>query len=163
MLHITGSGIPDRGCQRERLHVLELQLGKPRIEPAGGGERLVRAFLDNVALVHHQDAVAGEDGREPMRDHQRGALGHQPLERGLHEFFGLRIERGGGLVKQEQRGVAQDRARDRDALALAAESVTPRSPIRVAKPSGNRPMNSDASASSAAWATSASLASGRPG
>ena len=42
------------------------------------------------------------------------------------------------------------------------ESVTPRSPIGVSNFCGRRPMNSEASASSAARATSASLASGRP-
>ena len=103
-----------------RATVLELQLRQPRIEPAGGGEALVGAFLDDAAFVHHQDAVAGQHGREPMRDHERGALRHQPLERGLHQRLALGIERGGRLVEQEQRRVAQDRARDRDALALAA-------------------------------------------
>ena len=42
------------------------------------------------------------------------------------------------------------------------DSVTPRSPIGVSMPCGSRAMNSDAAASSAARAISASLASGRP-
>ena len=62
-------------------------------KPAGRGEAFVGAFLDDAALVHHQDAVAGEHGREPVRDHQRGALRHQPLERGLHQRLALGIER----------------------------------------------------------------------
>src|SRR5262245_13210453 len=102
------------------LTVLELQLGKSRVEAAGSGECLVSAFLDDAALVHDQDAVAGEDGCEPMRDHERGALGHQALERRLHIFLRLGVERGGGFVEQEERRVAQYRARDRDALPLAA-------------------------------------------
>jgi hypothetical protein len=35
-----------------------LQLGKPRVETAGSGKRLVRTFLDDAALIHHQNAVA---------------------------------------------------------------------------------------------------------
>ena len=42
------------------------------------------------------------------------------VERGLHQRLALGIERRGRLVEQQQRRVAQDRARDRDALALAA-------------------------------------------
>jgi hypothetical protein len=41
-------------------------------------------------------------------------------QRRLHQRLALGIERGGRLVEQQQRRVAQDRARDRDALALAA-------------------------------------------
>ena len=70
--------------------------------------------------IHHQDAVAGQHGREAVRDDERGAPLHQALERGLHQRLALGVERGGGLVEQQQRRVAQDRARDRDALALAA-------------------------------------------
>ena len=38
----------------------------------------------------------------------------------LHLPLGFRIERGGGLVEQDDRRVLDQRARDRDALALAA-------------------------------------------
>ena len=38
----------------------------------------------------------------------------------LHQRFALGIERGGRLVEQEQRRLAQNGARDGDALALAA-------------------------------------------
>ena len=37
-----------------------------------------------------------------------------------HLQFGFRIERGGGLVEQDDRRVLDQRARDGDALALAA-------------------------------------------
>ena len=45
---------------------------------------------------------------------------HQFLQRGLHQGFAFGIERRRGLVEQQQRRIAQDRAGDRDALALAA-------------------------------------------
>ncbi len=48
---------PARGRQKALRH-LELQLRQPRIEPAGAGERGVRALLDDAAVVDHQDAVA---------------------------------------------------------------------------------------------------------
>ncbi len=80
----------------------------------------MRAFLDDTARLHHQDPVAGEHGCKAVRDHQRGAVGHQALERGLDQSLALGVERGGRLVEQKERRVAQDRARNGDALALAA-------------------------------------------
>ena len=80
----------------------------------------MRAFLDDAAAIHHQDTVAGQHRRQPVRDHQRGAIAHQPFERRLHQLLAFGIERRGRFVEQQQRRIAQDRARDRNALALAA-------------------------------------------
>ena len=44
----------------------------------------------------------------------------QPLQRLLHRALALGVERAGRLVEQQDRRVAQDRAGDREALALAA-------------------------------------------
>src|SRR5213080_2208815 len=87
--------------------ILKLQLGEPGVEAAGGGERLVFALLDDAALVHDQDAVAGEDGGEAVRDDEGRALGHQAFERRLHVFLRLGVERGGGFVEQKERRIAQ--------------------------------------------------------
>ena len=80
----------------------------------------MRALLHQAALVEHQHLVGVFDGRQAMRDHQRGAIGHQPLQRVLHQAFGLVVERGGGFVEDQDRRILEDRARDREALALAA-------------------------------------------
>ena len=45
------------------------------------------------------------------------------VERLLHEPLGLRVERRGRLVEHEDRRVAQDRARDREPLLLAAREA----------------------------------------
>src|SRR5438309_10468529 len=42
------------------------------------------------------------------------------LERGLHQGFALRIERRRGFIEKKEGRLAQNRARDGDALALAA-------------------------------------------
>ena len=80
----------------------------------------MRALLHDLAVVQHQNAVAGQNRRQPMRDHERGAAGHQPRQRALHQRLAFGIERRGRFIEQEKRRIAQDRARDRDALALAA-------------------------------------------
>ena len=79
-----------------------------------------RAARDDAAVIHHDDAIGLEHGREPVRDDDRRALRHEPLERLLHEQLALRVERARRLVEQQDRRVLEDRARDRDALPLPA-------------------------------------------
>ena len=38
---------------------------------------VVRALLDDVAVVHHEDAVGVLDGREAVRDDERGLAGNE--------------------------------------------------------------------------------------
>ena len=48
---------------------------------------------------------------------------HQPLERVLDQPLALGVERGRGFVEQQHRRIAQQRAGDGDALALAARQA----------------------------------------
>ena len=64
---------------------------------------MVRAALDDHALVEHDDLVGADDGGEPVRDHQRGAVLRHQLERILDFPLGVAVERGGGLVEQQDR------------------------------------------------------------
>ena len=57
---------------------------------------------------------------KPVRDDDCRPSRHQRPERVLNERFALGVERARGLVEDQNRRVLQDRARDRDALALAA-------------------------------------------
>ena len=76
--------------------------------------------LDDLAALDHQDGVGVHDGVEAVGDDDGGAVLAEMLDRLLHGFFGFRIERRGGLVEQDDRRVADQRPRHRDALALAA-------------------------------------------
>ena len=76
--------------------------------------------LDDAAVVEHQDAGGVAHGRKPVRDHEGGAVLHHLVERGLHLHLGGGVERAGRLVEDQDRRVLHQRARDRDALALAA-------------------------------------------
>ena len=88
--------------------------------PPCGHQRIVRALGDDAATVHDHDAVGLEHGGEAMRDHQRGAARHQVFQRVLHGALALGVERGGGFVEQQDRGILQQGAGDGDALLLAA-------------------------------------------
>src|SRR6266581_4769798 len=100
---------------RGELHPIELCVDALLRQQLG-----VPADLDDAAALEHHDAVGALDCREPVRDHDGGAAAHQGFERRLHLALGLRIERRGGLVEDQQRRVLQQGARDRQALALAA-------------------------------------------
>ena len=59
-------------------------------------------------------------GGQPMRDDQRGALVRDPRQRALDRRLGFVVDRRGRLVEHQDRGLAVQRARQRDALALPA-------------------------------------------
>jgi hypothetical protein len=56
-------------------------------------------------------------------DDEAGAALHEPLEGRLHEGLALGVEGAGGLVEDEDAGVLEDRAGDREALPLPAGEV----------------------------------------
>jgi hypothetical protein len=93
---------------------------KRGVDAAEGEQLLVRSLLDGAAAVEHDERVHPPDRGQPVRDHDRRPVRHQRPERVLDQRFALGIERTGGLVEDQDRRVLQDRARDRDALALAA-------------------------------------------
>src|SRR5579875_2663768 len=60
----------------------ELLVIEPRVETVLGQKLFVRAALDNLSLIDHQDDIGGEDCREAVRDGQRGATLHKWLQGG---------------------------------------------------------------------------------
>ena len=68
-----------------------------------GEQLLMRAALDDHALIEHQDLVGADDGREPMGDDERGAVLRHAVERILDVPLGVAVERGGRLVEQQDR------------------------------------------------------------
>ena len=64
-----------------------------------------------------------DDRREPVRDDEHRAAGEQSVDRLLHESFRLGVERRRRLVENEDRRIDEQRARDREALPLAARQA----------------------------------------
>ncbi|KAH0533739.1 hypothetical protein FGG08_007578 [Glutinoglossum americanum] len=91
-----------------------------------GGERpvadrqlVVGAGLDDAAAIDHRHAVDIADGREPVRDDDRGPSAHRLLQGDLHGPFAGLVEGAGGLVEDQDPRIAVERPGDREALALA--------------------------------------------
>src|SRR5437879_3234349 len=70
-------------------------------------------------------AVGPDDAREPVGEDEGGAAAHEAVERLLDRGLALRVDRGERLVQDQDRRVAQERAGDRDALALAGGETHP--------------------------------------
>mmetsp|Transcript_20465 Transcript_20465/g.62302 ORF Transcript_20465/g.62302 Transcript_20465/m.62302 type:complete len:607 (+) Transcript_20465:191-2011(+) len=105
-----------------------------RVDPPHRHELGVLPLLHDAAAVHHADDVAVFDGGEAVGDHDRGEtrLLDELVERLLHDLLGLAVQRRRGLVQEQDARVVHQRARDRDALLLAAaEAVAAVPDVRV--------------------------------
>uniref|UniRef100_A0A0B7K5W6 Uncharacterized protein n=1 Tax=Bionectria ochroleuca TaxID=29856 RepID=A0A0B7K5W6_BIOOC len=83
----------------------------------------VRAPLDDGPLVHDEDLVGGDDGRQPVGDDEHGAALAQLPQRRLDEGLGLGVDGAGGLVEDEDGRALEEGAGDGDALDLAARQL----------------------------------------
>ncbi|ESS36533.1 hypothetical protein P355_2306 [Burkholderia cenocepacia KC-01] len=103
-----------------QLALLRLQRPHLRIHAAAFEQFVVGAVLDEPAVLHHEDAIGVDDGRQPVRDDEARAMlrdAHQFL---LDRALRARVERRRRLVEHDDRRRLQQRARDRDPLPLAA-------------------------------------------
>src|SRR5262249_36590229 len=90
------------------------------VASALGEQLLVRAALDDLAALEHQNLNCAADGREAVRNDERRAAAAQRPQAVLNERLALAVEARGRFVEQQDARVRENRARDRDALALAA-------------------------------------------
>ena len=107
-----------RSVQRSNCSAASRAYSPPARDQLGVG-----AGLDDLAGLEDDDAVGALHGREAVRDDDRRAAAHRRFERGLDHPLAFGVERARRLVEQQQRRVLQHRARDRDALALAAREA----------------------------------------
>ncbi len=92
---------------------------------AAGHQLGVGAVLHHAPLVEDEDAVGADHAREPVGEDEGRAALHQPVERFLDHRLALGVDGRERLVQDQDRRVAQERARDGDALALAAREPHP--------------------------------------
>ena len=80
---------------------------------------VVRALLDDLAVLEHDDQVGVADRREAVRDDERGPAVQEAAERALDLALGADVDRARRLVEDQDPRVGEQRARERDELALA--------------------------------------------
>ena len=94
-------------------------------------ERFVRSHGNKPVLVEKQHQSGVFHGGKPVRHGKKGLAG-QGFGKGLEDRT-LRhaVERRGGLVENEDVGVLDEGAGQRQSLSLSLRELTPRSPILV--------------------------------
>ena len=112
--------VVDLGELLPRLLGFALPVPHTGIEPAGRQKPGVGAALGDAPLIQHDNFIGADDGRQPVRDHQRGAAARDALQRFLDFMLGVAVERGRRLIQHQDRRRLQHRARNCHALLLAA-------------------------------------------
>src|ERR1041385_2485046 len=98
----------------------ELEVVQAPIQSVGVEQISMRAALDEAPPARHADEVAWLPRRGARGDHEHGRVCHQAIDRFLPQPLRLGVERAGRFVENQNRRIAQQCARDRDALATAA-------------------------------------------
>ena len=88
----------------------------------------MRAALGDVSGVDDEDLVGITDRGQAMGDDDDGPPSRQPGQGLVDVTLGGRVGLGGGLVKDEDGGVLEVGARQRDALTLPSGRNPPSSP-----------------------------------
>ena len=79
--------------------------------------------FDDAAFFDGDDPVAVPDGGKTVRDDEHRAAMHNPLHVVLNDALAFIIERAGGFIENQDARIHDQRARNGDALALAAGKV----------------------------------------
>src|SRR5439155_2529642 len=97
--------------------LLLVQLG---VECTSADQLVVRAGLEDAALVEHQDLIGTADRGHSVRDDNRGPLAHDQAKPRENLFFRVRIDRRQRVVENENPWIDGDGACERRALLLTA-------------------------------------------
>ena len=100
--------------------LVDLPVDRARLE-----QLVVRAARRDPAAVEHDDLVGERDRREPVRDDDRRPAAHRLAQPEPDLRLGRRVDRRRGVVEDEDARVDDERARDRDPLALPAGERDP--------------------------------------
>ena len=83
----------------------------------------MRALLDDPAVLEHDDLAGALDRREAVGDDDRGAAGQQAPQAVLDPALGVDVDVRGRLVEDQDPRVGDQRAGERDELALAGREL----------------------------------------
>src|SRR5690348_15710434 len=92
-------------------------------EPAACDQILMCTKLNQPAIVQDHDSIGIPDGRQSMCDDETGPVLRQASDRLLDQLLAANINGGGGLVKNQNSRVTQDRPGNCNALSLAARKI----------------------------------------
>ncbi len=88
-----------------------------------GNQLLVCSRLDHQTAIDYVDSIGFTDRCQSMGDDHRCTPFHQDVESLLDQTLAFRIERAGGLIQNQDGGIAEDRPCDGNALSLSAREL----------------------------------------
>ena len=103
------------GIDVARLRLVELEIVTFSLH-----QLVVVAHFHDAATVHHHQPVGLAQGAQAVGDGDRGPSLDQVIQRFLDFLFSLSIDRRCGFVEDQDTRIDEQRARDRNALALTA-------------------------------------------
>src|SRR6185295_9301007 len=84
--------------------------------------------LYDATMVHDQDLIGIDDGREAVRNNQCCTFFGNSLQLGLNRLLGTRVQCRGSLVEHENPGILQNGASDSHTLFFSARELQPALP-----------------------------------
>ena len=108
---------PARRALRRRRPGPTAACGTARSAPTA---RRAVPLSSDAALVDDDDAVGERERRPPVRDQDRRARAGDPPQRRVDLLLDAGVDRRGRVVEQQDPRIGEQRARERDALALTA-------------------------------------------
>ena len=112
------TGASTSGSRVDPLGVVARAGEEHAIERAALPQLLVRTAVEHAALVDDDDAIGERQRRPAVRDQDRRAAGGDAAQRRVDLLLDPRVDRRGRVVEQQDARVREQRARQRDALAL---------------------------------------------
>ncbi len=103
--------------------VLTAAAPERRVGAVARQQFLMPAALHEPAAAENEDAVEGDDVLEAVGDEDHGAIDCDASNQVVDGRGRRRIERGRCFVEDEHRRIANERARDRNALPLSAREA----------------------------------------
>ena len=91
----------------------------------------MRAHVDDLAVFHGHDAVGQREGGQAVGDEDDGAVADEGLQRLLDRLLALQVDLAGGLIEDQDGGVAEIGAGQGDPLPLSAGEAPPSVPATV--------------------------------
>ena len=88
------------------------------VRPAARQQHVVRAALDDLTMVQHQQQISMANRREAVGDDKAGSAFEQQGQGTLQTNLGEGIDGTGGLVEDDQSGSGQHGTGEADYLAL---------------------------------------------
>src|SRR5438105_330714 len=123
---LASHALPGGSEIRRGLHREELRVAATEVD-----ELVVRPALDDAALVEDIDAIRRTDAREAVRDEEHRSTAEEVAHACEEIVLRARIERRCRLVQDDERRVAKERARERDALPLPDRHVLSAHEVRA--------------------------------